>query len=794
MEVQTFVRVEGRKYNISAGQGVIIGVLTSGPDAQGINAAVRAALRMGLYMECKVYFIKEGFQGMIDGGNNIVPATWASANNIIQMGGTVLGSSQSNEFHERAGRLKAVYNLVNLGITNLVGIGGEGTLSALFVLKQEWHQHIVELIESNRISPDKGAACSNLNIMGIMASIENEFCSTDMSVGTDSALNRVMESLDSIQTAAISQHRCFVLEVVGRHSGYLALSAALAAEADWLFIPEYPPEKGWEEMMFNKLLMARDSDQKMNLVIIAEGAIDHTKKPISAVQVKELIKDNVKCDTKVTVLGHVQRGGCPSAFDRILASRLGAEAVMCLLDSSKETMPMVVALQGNQIVRHSLAETLAKFKSIKNMMEEFDYEGVLNTRGLLFKNMLNIYCMLSSISPPVSHNVKNKYVFGIICLGVPSCGINSSLRTFVRCVNKSGYSVYAIYHGFEGLMQNQVELLTWENVQGWTKDGGCNIGCSTYLIDQFGVDKIALQMRKFKIAALLLVGGFEAFHAALIMGESRAKHIEFCIPICVIPASPFNNLPGTEVSIGSDTVLNKITELCDRTRLSATGSKNRVFLFETIGGKCGYLTTMSALATAADIAYIYEESFGIKEIMTDLVQVAIKVRHGSNIGIVLMSDESHPSYNLDFLSRVYSHEGRSAFITKKIALKEIQDGGRPSPYDRLLAIKLASRTAEHLIAQLNENLTSSGNTINFDTCTLAGLVKHQIDFTPVQELKKQYNFYNRNTRETWWMHLKSLAKTLVHYDPLFIQSQTASNADTKREDIKLETKMHSRAQ
>jgi 6-phosphofructokinase 1 len=169
-----------------------------------------------------------------------------------------------------------------------------------------------------KISPDQAEDCSHLNIVGMVGSIDNDFCGTDMTIGTDSALHRIMEAIDNISTTASSHQRCFVLEVMGRHCGYLALVAALASEADWVFIPEWPPEKGWQDVLCKKLSQERSMEQRLNIVIVAEGAIDHEGNRITPDDIQKLVSSRLKYDTRVTILGHVQRGGSPSAFDRIL--------------------------------------------------------------------------------------------------------------------------------------------------------------------------------------------------------------------------------------------------------------------------------------------------------------------------------------------------------------------------------------------------------------------------------------------------------------------------------------------
>lgn len=251
--------------------GETIGVLTSGGDSQGMNSAVRAAVRMALYLGCKVYFIKEGYQGMVNGGNYIEEATWVSVSGIIHKGGTIIGSARCAEFREREGRLKAATNLIKHHITNLVVIGGDGSLTGANLFKQEWSSLLGELVKNGKISEEDAQSCNKLNIVGMVGSIDNDFCGTDMTIGTDSALHRILESVDAIITTASSHQRTFILEVMGRHCGYLALVAALASEADYVFIPEWPPEHDWPEKLCKKLSQERELGQRLNIILVAEG-------------------------------------------------------------------------------------------------------------------------------------------------------------------------------------------------------------------------------------------------------------------------------------------------------------------------------------------------------------------------------------------------------------------------------------------------------------------------------------------------------------------------------------------
>lgn len=250
----------------SLGVGKAIAVLTSGGDAQGMNAAVRAVVRVGIYTGARVFFVHEGYQGLVDGGDNIREATWESVSMMLQLGGTVIGSARCKDFREREGRLRAAHNLVKRGITNLCVIGGDGSLTGADTFRSEWGDLLNDLQKAGKITAEEANKSSYLNIVGLVGSIDNDFCGTDMTIGTDSALHRIIEIVDAITTTAQSHQRTFVLEVMGRHCGYLALVTSLSCGADWVFIPECPPDDAWEEHLCRRLSETRTRGSRLNII------------------------------------------------------------------------------------------------------------------------------------------------------------------------------------------------------------------------------------------------------------------------------------------------------------------------------------------------------------------------------------------------------------------------------------------------------------------------------------------------------------------------------------------------
>ncbi|XP_012819895.1 ATP-dependent 6-phosphofructokinase, platelet type isoform X2 [Xenopus tropicalis] len=765
-----------------SGKGKAIGVLTSGGDAQGMNAAVRAVVRMGIYVQAKVYFIYEGYQGMVDGGDNIEEVSWESVSSILQVGGTVIGSARCKAFRTREGRLQAAYNLVQRGITNLCVIGGDGSLTGANLFREEWSGLLDELMQNGKIEAEATREYAHLNIVGMVGSIDNDFCGTDMTIGTDSALHRIIEVVDAIMTTAQSHQRTFVLEVMGRHCGYLALVSALACGADWVFIPEYPPEEGWEDMMCNKLSENRARKKRLNIIIVSEGAIDCHNKAITSDMVKDLVVKRLGFDTRVTILGHVQRGGTPSAFDRILASRMGVDCVLALLEATPETPACVVSLCGNQAVRLPLMECVQMTQEVQKAMDERRFDDAVRLRGRSFENNLNTYKLLSH-KKNVADLPKSNFTVAVLNVGAPAAGMNAAVRSAVRVGITEGHKMLAVNDGFEGFAKGQIKDIKWGDVGGWTGQGGSLLGTKRTLPAKY-FDKIAEQIRTHKINALLVIGGFEAFESMVQLAEARGIYEEYCIPMCVLPATISNNVPGTDLSLGADTALNAIMETCDRIKQSASGTKRRVFIIETMGGYCGYLANMGGLAAGADAAYIFEESFDIRELQANVEHLTEKMKTSIQRGLVLRprlfidqppiqttprllrNENSNENYTTDFIYQLYSEEGRGVFDCRKNVLGHMQQGGAPSPFDRNFGTKISAKAVQWISKKLKETYRKDEGRVfanTDDSVCLLGMRRRNLLFQPVTQLKDETDFKHRIPKEQWWLKMRPLMKILAKY-------------------------------
>ncbi|XP_059171903.1 ATP-dependent 6-phosphofructokinase-like isoform X2 [Physella acuta] len=749
--------------------GQKIGVFTSGGDAQGMNAAVRAIVRVGMYLGCKVYYINEGYQGMVDGGEHIQEATWQSTSNIIHMGGTVIGSARCMEFKERWGRLKAAQNLIHWGITNLIAIGGDGSLTGADLFRQEWPSLVRELVDKEILTKDKLSQFGSINIVGLVGSIDNDFCGTDMTIGVDSALHRIQEAVDNIMTTAVSHKRAFVLEIMGRMCGFLPLAAGISSEATFIFIPEEPPLGDWRQLLCEQMMEKSKSGEvrRTHIILVAEGAIDSEGNQIKCTDVQKVLTDRMKMDVRVTVLGHVQRGGNASAFDRILATRMGAEAVLALLDTPPNSPASVICLDGNDIVRVPLMKAVEKTKLVGEKMAEKNFEEVVTLRGRPIVKNLAIYALQSkvithpSLMPP---RRKKIYRIAMLHVGSPACGMNAVARGFVSVCVSRGYEPVFVYNSWEGLSARKVKAVVWNDVHHWTSKGGSLLGTNTKTAQEIGLGNIADALNELDISGLVIVGGFEAYESACQIHHAREHYEELCVPVAVVPATIANNVPGAVMCIGCDTALNQICKACDDLKQSAFSIQKCVYIVEVGGDNCGYLATLAAIAAGADFAFIQEENFSVRDIQNLCHTIKHKFEYsGVEQALLIRNENANPNLTTDFIFRIFNEEGKPSCTARQTKLGHIQEGYKATPYDRAAGIRAGSRCTDWMINAIEANggkdkdkiFTKSPTTVVV-YCSRKEMAEHM----PVDELMLQTDFEKRLPKRQWWTKLRGLMDIL----------------------------------
>ena len=307
-----------------------IAVLTSGGDAPGMNAAIRAVVRVGIQNGLEVFGVRGGYEGLINGV--FVPLGTRDVGGILQRGGTILGSARCEDFKTETGQRKAIRRLNEIGIEGLIVIGGNGSQTGNFALHK-----------------------LGFPVVGIASTIDNDLFGSDVTIGVDTALNIALEAIDRLKTTASSHQRAFLVEVMGRNCGYLALMAAIAGGAEQVVLPEIDADP---EEIAHTLTRAYERGKEHAIIVVAEGA-KYNATELSNYFMKH--KERLGFDLRVTILGHVQRGGNPDAVDRILGSRLGAAAVEQMV---KGNYGVLVGEVKGEIVATSLSDVIATNKGL----------------------------------------------------------------------------------------------------------------------------------------------------------------------------------------------------------------------------------------------------------------------------------------------------------------------------------------------------------------------------------------------------------------------------------------------
>ncbi|EIW83885.1 6-phosphofructokinase [Coniophora puteana RWD-64-598 SS2] len=821
-----------------------IAVLTSGGDSAGMNAVVRAVVKVGILKGCETWIVREGYEGLVRGndhadgsypepptvpeaaseahhghptnllanlrfgdglllrdgtgdhrgadgsgnstrtlaGRYLVRVGWDDVRGWFAEGGTLIGTARSAAFRTPEGRTEAAFNLIKEGIDAIAVCGGDGSLTGADLFRAEWPSLVQRLVDQKRITPEQQARHKHLRIVGLVGSIDNDMCMTDLTIGAPTALHRICEAIDNINSTAASHSRAFVLEVMGRHCGWLALMAGLAAGADFIFIPERPPDaKTWEDEMCETVHRHREIGKRKTIVIVAEGAIDGDLNPIRVDKVKDVLRDRLGLDTRVTTLGHTQRGGSPCAFDRILPTLQGLEAVNALLEDTPDTPSYMIGVRENKITRVPLVEAVKMTKAVAEAINNKDFKKAMSLRDPEFAQGLEGFTATASLFKEKQLPAAKRMRIAIIHMGAPAGGMNAATRAAVRHCMKQGHTPLAVHNGFRGLLDGYVHELSWLGVDGWMSRGGSELGTNRFLPDQ-DLGGVAARFQKHDIDGLLLIGGFEAFRALAVLEEGRQYYPAFRIPMVHLPATISNNVPMTEFSLGSDTSLNALVDACDAIKQSASASRNRVFVVETQGGKCGYLATLGALATGAAILYTPEDGITLDTLRDDVK--FLKIRYGldakgrSEGRLVIRNEASSNVYTTDMITKMFKEEGADLFDSRSASLGHTLQGKIPSPMDRARAVRLALRCMsfleEHhqaLLAEQQKQQRQSQDGMPTvaappESAAVITIQGAQVVWVPVQEMVRDADMKNRRGKMEWWRGIKTLVEDLVGRDQL----------------------------
>jgi 6-phosphofructokinase 1 len=757
-----------------------IGIMTSGGDSQGMNAAIRAAVRWSILMKYRVYLIKNGWSGVVRGGDSFIPCTWHTVSGILEMGGTVIGTARCAEFREKKGRKIATLHLIEKEINALMVIGGDGSLTGASILSAEWQEHQEALLNDGLISGGLSSKLTSLKVVGLVGSIDNDLCGTDFTIGANSALHRILDACDCLVTTASSHGRAFVVQCMGRDAGYLTLYAGVLVGADFIFIPENPPDEAedWLGRMCQAVKFSRQNGKTSSIVMLAEGARTVQGTLITPQDVAAALEERMSLDVRTTVLGHIQRGGKPTARDRIVSTLTAVEGVEALSTMREH---LIIGFAQGGVVRLPLTPTIQTTQSVGHALRQQLWLQVRSLRGPQFEAIWNVWDQLFGDScirqglgrgedvrqlagehtnTPTSLTASTVEAFPstgrvlmVLCVGPPSPGMNMTLRMLVRTAAAQGFvRVLGVEGGIPGLLSDRIVPLYWSSVMDWSVRGGCKLGTRRLDSDvPIPVEGMIAKFRQYRIASLILLGGYDCLAVGRALHEALPNH-GLSLSTCIIPATISCNMPGTDATIGADTALNEIVQAVDKVRMSAQSSMRRVFVVQVMGGSCGWLTMYGSLCCGSDIMYLPEEGIDIDRLKGDVDLLRRRFHESKKRSVILMcSDNPDTLYDHEFIYRLLKQEGKSLeFDVRSVQLGHVQQGSDPSAEDRLLAVLFAQEATR----KLQQLATGSGGTY------FVGLRGSDVVSIPLAEVDSLADPQHRRPRHPKWQQLVSIVRRL----------------------------------
>lgn len=668
-----------------------IAILTSGGDAPGMNAALKGVVRAALNRGWEVYGIRDAFQGLVEGGEKIYPLDWVDVNWSFREGGTFLGSARYPEIKGNSTKgqelkERALLNLKGLGISGLVVIGGDGSLSGAYSL-------YTTLKKNGHLNPRLNNM--DLSIVGIPGSIDNDIAYTDMSIGVDTTLNTIIECIDKLRDTATSHRRVIIVEVMGRRRGYLAVLSGLAAGADRIFIRE---EKIRQKELNNMLHMLQESfshGQRAGIIVRSEGARFSTSFLKETLDV--LLEP--KREVRETILGHLQRGGIPTIFERTLAIRMGVKAVQLLEEVLPE--PQILGLEENKIKFASLA------KSIETIMTpSFQDELSVNTQ--------NSFHLSKMLEHPPEGKSKGTCI-SILTDGNNVSGMNMAIRAVARIAINEGIEVKGIKGGFAGLRKGPESVLNLEwsmlEMKSILRRAGTLLGVSSNMlsVDQKDFSTIKKHVENLNIDGLIAIGNSESYQYAHKLSQAIK------IPVVGIPADLNCNLPGTDWVIGMDSALNNLLEGLDRAA-DAAHVKRKIFIIHLKGEYCSCAVKLAVLGGGIEELIIDERisENKDKDIFKSMVRKKIEqvkriIDLGKTFATIIFFSKHHERSedSIQFIKQTIKDIGIT-LETTIISLETSYGGIVPTAFDRVLA----KRLGEKAMAILKEKMDKKDHSLH----------------------------------------------------------------------------------
>jgi 6-phosphofructokinase 1 len=460
-------------------------------------------------------------------------------------------------------------------------------------------------------------------------------------------------------------------------------------------------------------------------------------------------------DVRVTILGHVQRGGQPTAYDRMMATLLGHAAVTEVLTGDPNAPPQLVGVHHNRVTRRPLGECVDAAQQVATAIEVREFNDALRLRGSGFSdNIDTLQTLLRSLPNPPRPD-QRRFRLAVLSSGGPSPGMNTATRAAVRIGLDEGHVMLGVHGGFRGLIDGDVEELGWMSVRGWTTAGGCELGVNRVIPRGKDFYAIARTIEDLKIDGILMIGGWSGYDSCLRLSMKREAFPAFNIPVICLPATINNNLPGSELSVGADTALNAIVQAVDKIKQSAVASR-RCFVVEVMGRYCGYLALMGGLASGAERVYLHEEGVTIADLQADVETLISGFQGGKRLGLMIRNENANPCYSTQFMVSLFEEEGKDLFEVRQAILGHQQQGGNPTPFDRILATRLAKRCVERMIDEVE-----AGS----DAALAIGIADGKVEFSELEALRREVDSAHQRPKHQWWMAVRPIARLLAQPGP-----------------------------
>jgi 6-phosphofructokinase 1 len=426
------------------------------------------------------------------------------------------------------------------------------------------------------------------------------------------------------------------------------------------------------------------------------------------------------------------------------------------MQATPESESYIVGIRDNRIATAPLMHCVEQTKAIGRAIRERDFAKAMDLRGRSFQTAFDTLRTVVRALPHEPPPSQKRLRLAVLNCGGVAPGMNTAARVAVRMGLDKGHTMLGIYNGFHGLIEGDIHEMGWMSVTGWTATGGAELGTNRKIPTRSDFYAIARTIERNNIDGLLMIGGNEGYRAVYDLFSERGNFRSFNIPIICLPATINNDLPSAELSVGADTALNSIIEVVDKIKQSAVATR-RCFIVDVMGHYCGYLAVMSGLATGAERVYTHEEGVRLRDLQVDLDKLVKGFQHGKRLGLIIRNENTHQLYTIGFMHALFEEEGQNLFEVRQAILGHLQQGGNPTPFDRIQATRLATKCIDFLIQEAGKVAPMAG---------FMGRNSGKTEVFSIEDLPRMMDTTYERPRYQWWMEMvPPIFHTMARPDP-----------------------------